>query len=93
MGIPVVGAVIALGVLAFLLWDAVRVPGEPWFRWMSPGGYCLMLFAITQYWVPVIAFSALLMGVGMGLSNYWRWRGRHRSRGQWHRKIPPYRPR
>lgn len=51
-GIPVVGAVMALGVLAFLVWDALRAPGEPWFRWLwsrqgsawrcrpSPGSGC-----------------------------------------------------
>ncbi|WP_241692161.1 hypothetical protein [Streptomyces sp. N1] len=50
-GIPVVGAVMALGVLAFLVWDALRAPVSPgsggWSRqgsaWRcrpSPGSGC-----------------------------------------------------
>ncbi|MFD7888611.1 hypothetical protein ACFU9O_29275 [Streptomyces albidoflavus] len=89
-GIPVVGAVMALGVLAFLVWDALRAPGEPWFRWLVPAGFCLALPAVARQWLPLIAVAALLMGAGMARSNYWRWRRRRRARRPSRRaKLPP----
>ncbi|MGA5294670.1 hypothetical protein [Streptomyces koyangensis] len=89
-GIPVVGALMALGALAFLVWDALRVPGEPWFRWLVPAGFCVMLPAVVRQWLPLIAVAALLMGAGVGLSNYWRWTRRRGARRPSRRaKLPP----
>ncbi|MFJ4945015.1 hypothetical protein DI273_20065 [Streptomyces violascens] len=89
-GIPVVGALMALGVLAFLVWDALGVPGEPWFRWLVPAGFCLALVAVARQRLPLTAVAALLMGAGMALSNYWRWTRRRRARRPPRRaKLPP----
>ncbi|MGA5005853.1 hypothetical protein ACPCDX_12710 [Streptomyces koyangensis] len=84
------GALMALGALAFLVWDARRVPGEPWFRWLVPAGFCVMMPAVVRQWLPLIAVAALLMGAGMGLSNYWRWTRRRGARRPSRRaKLPP----
>ncbi|UQA97539.1 hypothetical protein [Streptomyces halobius] len=75
-GVPVIGAVIALALLAGLVWDALRKPGEPWFRWLLPAGYCLLLagFAVGP---PLIVGAALVMGAGLALTNRWRWTHRN----------------
>ncbi|WP_228449872.1 hypothetical protein, partial [Streptomyces alkaliterrae] len=92
-GVPVVGALGVLAVLLFLVWDALRRAGEPWFRWLVPVGFCMLLGSLALG-VPAILVSGAVMGMGLGLSNYWRWTGRNalarrKSRTRRRLKLPP----
>ncbi|MFF8287497.1 hypothetical protein ACF06W_32940 [Streptomyces albus] len=93
-GIPVVGALMVMGFFLFLIWDALRKAGEPWFRWLLPGGFVVLLAGIALG-LAVIIIGGILMGAGMGLSNYWRWTGRNALKRDDRRKKPPpvFRPR
>ncbi|WP_225844187.1 hypothetical protein [Streptomyces albus] len=92
-GIPVVGALAVVGFFLFLVWDALRKAGEPWFRWLLPGGFVVLLAGIALG-VAVIIVGGIIMGAGLGLSNYWRWTGRNALRRDNHRRkpIPVFRP-
>lgn len=82
------GALMALAGLIGLLWDATRKPGEPWFRWLMPLGYCVMLVGLTVA-LAVGLVGVLIMSVGLGLTNYWRWTGRTAFDRKPKRKKPP----
>ncbi|MBB1243142.1 hypothetical protein GL263_06115 [Streptomyces durbertensis] len=92
-GVPVVGALGALALLLFLLWDALRRAGEPWFRWLLPVGFCMLLGSLA-IGIPAILVSGGVMGLGLGLSSYWRWTGRNalarrKSRTRRRLQLPP----
>lgn len=77
--------------LLLLLWDAVRKPGEPWFRWLLPGGYILLVIAIGVSLILLVP-AVLIMSAGLGLTNYWRWTGRNTLKRKGRHRLPVYRP-
>ncbi|MFE7189900.1 hypothetical protein [Kitasatospora sp. NPDC057541] len=70
---PVGSFLILLAILGACVWDATRVAGEPWFRWLLPSGGAVLILAIATGLVPLIVVGAVLAGAGLGLTNYWRW--------------------
>ncbi|MGW7445543.1 hypothetical protein [Kitasatospora sp. NPDC054795] len=72
-GIPVLGVLVGAAMLAVALWDARRFPGEPWFRWLLPLGLVVEYAAVATLWLPLVPVGAVLLGAGLGLTNYWRW--------------------
>lgn len=72
-GMPVVVALMLLGLLAVAIWDATRFPGEPWFRWLLPVSYCVIVASAVLEIYPLLFLACVTGGAGLALTNYWRW--------------------
>ncbi|MFD8317828.1 hypothetical protein [Kitasatospora purpeofusca] len=70
---PVASFLLLLAVLGACLWDAQRIAGEPWFRWLLPSGFTVLVLAIATELLPLIVIGATLAAAGLALTNYWRW--------------------
>jgi cytochrome c biogenesis protein ResB len=66
-GIPVVGILVMVGLLALFVWDSLRLPAGVWFRWLMPVGFVPLMAGvfIENYWV--IGLGAVIMGIGLAL--------------------------
>ncbi|MFB7380684.1 hypothetical protein ACFC6U_29700 [Kitasatospora purpeofusca] len=73
---PVASFLLLLAVFGACLWDARRIAGEPWFRWLLPGGCAVLILAIGTGLLPLIVVGATLAAAGLALTNYWRWNRR-----------------
>lgn len=77
--VPHAAFLLIIPVLAYLLCDAIRHPGEPWFRWLAPVASVFLWVSVLLFSVPLVILAAFAMAAGIGLSNYWRWtHGRNR---------------
>ncbi|MFM9615822.1 hypothetical protein [Streptomyces niveiscabiei] len=72
-GMPIVVALMLSGVLALAIWDATRNKGEPWFKWLLPISYCVMVTSAISGVYPLMFLACLSGAMGLGLTNYWRW--------------------
>ncbi|MEK2493713.1 hypothetical protein WN990_29585 [Kitasatospora purpeofusca] len=75
-GMPVASFLLLLAVFGACLWDARRIAGEPWFRWLLPSGCAVLILAIATAFLPLIVIGATLAAAGLALTNYWRWNRR-----------------
>ncbi|MFF2951472.1 hypothetical protein ACFVVU_09025 [Kitasatospora sp. NPDC057965] len=75
-GMPVGSFLILLAVLGACVWNALRMTGEPWFRWLLPSGCIVFILAIATGFVPLIFVASGLAVAGYGLTKRWRWNRR-----------------
>ncbi|MEU0602198.1 hypothetical protein ABZ484_28760 [Streptomyces sp. NPDC006393] len=66
-GIPVIGVVVIVALLALFVWDALRLPAGAWFRWLIPVGFLPLIAGMMTeiYWM--IALGAVVMGLGLAM--------------------------
>ncbi|MFE4855949.1 hypothetical protein [Streptomyces sp. NPDC056670] len=78
--IPLVGVFVILGLMAFFVWDALRLPAGLWFRWLMPLGFIPLLAGIVLHWIWLIPIGAVVMAAGLGLGKNWR---QNEARSRW----------
>lgn len=71
-GIPVVGALLVLGLFAFFIWDSLRVPANAWFRWLMPVGLVPFLIGAIFSIIWLIVIGVVVMAVAFGMTKSWR---------------------
>ncbi|MFG3589489.1 hypothetical protein [Streptomyces sp. NPDC047990] len=71
-GIPVVGVLLMLGLFAFFVWDALRLPVNAWFRWLMPVGLVPFLIGANFSIIWLMVIGVVVMAVGFGMTKSWR---------------------
>jgi hypothetical protein len=71
-GIPVVGALLALALFGFFVWDALKIPAKTWFRWFMPVGLVPFLIGANFSIIWLMAIGVVVMAVGFGMTKNWR---------------------
>ncbi|MFG3282637.1 hypothetical protein [Streptomyces sp. NPDC048111] len=74
--IPLVAMCGIVGLMGFLVWDALRLPAGLWFRWLMPFGFIPLLAGIELNWIWLILVGAAIMAAGLGLGKNWRQKDR-----------------
>ncbi|MFF7365018.1 hypothetical protein [Streptomyces sp. NPDC008125] len=73
-GISVWEFLLAVILVAFFVWDALRFPADLWSRWLLPIGAIPFLFGTfrSEFWV--VAAGLSLMALGFYLTKSWKQR-------------------